>query len=281
MGHLQWRKYSRWHGDMSSMPFGGESTWDTRKIGGRQQCFQPVINAFRRGVHLGLRVRGFQKSVRSRHQCLSAGSPLGTHLQRLIRQLSMGSSMPFGGESTWDNETMAMKKDAEGKRHQCISAGSPLGTIKNGTNHAFGSGSSMPFGGESTWDAAPAARGALYLVTVINAFRRGVHLGHSQHQTGQQPLFSSVINAFRRGVHLGRINIVFIPETRPGHQCLSAGSPLGTLIDACYDAVVSLGHQCLSAGSPLGTHSRKLSRRYGNSVINAFRRGVHLGLRVF
>ena len=60
------------------MPFGGESTWDNGHET-KTDRVSIVTNAFRRGVHLGP-AHCYEKVDENccRHQCLSAGSPLGT-----------------------------------------------------------------------------------------------------------------------------------------------------------------------------------------------------------
>ena len=60
--------------------------------------------------------------------------------------------MPFGNESTWDNQTSTDYAEPTG-RHQCLSATSPLGTI-------------------------PMCRCLGTAHRVTNAFRQRVHLGH-------------------------------------------------------------------------------------------------------
>ncbi len=135
----------------------------------------------------------------------------------------------------------------------------------------------MPFGWGSTWD------------------------GDTLHVMGQQQL--AVTNAFRLGVHLGRIiNETHQSVSDMGHQCLSAGGPLGTLrhsnstdlcsvtnafrlgvhlgprIKAACISLMYICHQCLSAGGPLGTMLPWLILAWVLAcVTNAFRLGVHLG----
>ena len=221
-------------------------------------------------------------SNRRSHQCLSAGSPLGT-------------------------KAKADAEIAQAKGHQCLSAGSPLGTRNElpptqippkFVTNAFRRGvhlghaneevsssygylsSPMPFGGESTWDpVAPvrldpipsgghqclsagsplgtlAARGnARHHPMVTNAFRRGVHLGQKVAPTYGEAVQSH--QCLSAGSPLGTDGLGSSDpfETRSSHQCLSAGSPLGTKeINELTQSQQQLGHQCLSAGSPLGTH---------------------------
>ena len=64
--------------------------------------------------------------------------------------------------------------------------------------------SSMPFGWESCWDALAQTKGWLPAILVINAFRLGVLLGHNY-------------------------ETLAIPAESGRHQCLSAGSPVGTI----------------------------------------------------
>ncbi len=213
---------------VSPMPFGRESTWD-EALAEEREFSRQVTNAFRQGVHWG-RSPCIPRPicVSSRHQCLSAGSPLGTPrdvvgfaggpaVTNAFRQgvhwgLNLAiaeacgwkaSPMPFGRESTGDNS-----EDAE---EFLAWAGSP-----------------MPFGRESTGDA-----------------RRGY---------AKYTDCLAVTNAFRQGVHWGLVAHAVLPlEGRGRHQCLSAGSPLGTLIWGWRRGRICRGHQCLSAGSPLGT----------------------------
>ncbi len=188
------------------MPFGRESTGDCKR--GKQICKRDsfVTNAFRQGVHWGLEAVEFDLNrLTARHQCLSAGSPLGTHgtptenrdlRRRVTNAFRQGvhwgrktvrkephepfqrSPMPFGRESTGDDlysddgfishdyrhqclsAGSPLGTDAESLtgvwslfRHQCLSAGSPLGTRVEESYHTDGEfWSPMPFGRESTGD---------------------------------------------------------------------------------------------------------------------------------
>ena len=245
-----------------------------------QLVFQlfPVTSAFRLGVLLG-------RKRRSDCQRRAPGSPV-----------------PFGWESCWDNRSFPTRC-LPLSRHQCLSAGSPVGTQTcQGTTAILHCLSPVPFGWESCWDHRGVQRD-YRCPFVTSAFRLGVLLGPEAGSEDKRELLKSpvpfgwescwdpmrrhwkrakkclVTSAFRLGVLLGlppRFKHSCLRLVR--HQCLSAGSPVGTKSrggfvchsaaqspvpfgwESCWDrfcssrvAAISESHQCLSAGSPVGT----------------------------
>ena len=157
---------------------------------------------------------------------------------------------------------------------QCLSAGSPVGTKAPcharphaGVFNAFRLGvrlgrsggndsrpvcfaSSMPFGWESGWDSTTPAARPNTESKVFNAFRLGVRLGRRQVDRGGSP--------------------------RPGLQCLSAGSPVGTARKVEKDVVPAAVFNAFRLGVRLGQCSHG-DKQYVTEVFNAFRLGVRLG----
>ena len=113
--------------------------------------------------------------------------------------------------------------------------------------------SPMPFGNESTWDLDYAQEAAMEILESPMPFGN-----------------ESTWDDHARASHLRALC---------GHQCLSATSPLGTMLAALQSLTHPMGHQCLSATSPLGTKRPIDCRRARNAVTNAFRQRVHLGPR--
>ena len=143
---------------LSPMPFGWGSTWNTGSPPLPPQE-SLVTNAFRLGVHLGLRAisAGIYRAKQS-HQCLSAGGPLGT--QSVNPNMSLGiiwSPMPFGWGSTWDWSSGSCR------------------ALDYAVTNAFRLGVHLGRSGNIRHQVSN---------RVTNAFRLGVHLGQDNRRDG-------------------------------------------------------------------------------------------------
>ena len=214
------------------MPFGGESTWDTLKFLKQFNSPPMVTNAFRRGVHLGLTLLfSLCFSLIAVTNAFRRGVHLGLRSE-ISKQL-----MTFWIVTNAFRRGVHLGPKGRSSRISDSNRTSPMpfGGESTWDNSAFAwpvvarRPSPMPFGGESTWDRIES----------------------------RTPLNSNLVtNAFRRGVHLG---------------------PKKVGVASCDK---NCSHQCLSAGSPLGTGARyQLLHTEPGTVTNAFRRGVHLGLQ--
>ena len=194
------------------------------------------------------------------HQCLSAGSPVGTLKSDFALSIEAACHQCLSAGSPVGTLKSDFALSIEAACHQCLSAGSPVGTLR--------------LDGESLkpWIAGHQCLSAGSPVGTRNP-----------DGTATRPV--GVTSAFRLGVLLGRTTTHTKKHDYEGHQCLSAGSPVGTaeLSDAilafvtgspvpfgwesCWDTrtmrrrqPTATGHQCLSAGSPLGTEPARRMR---------------------
>ncbi len=165
------------------------------------------------------------------HQCLSAGSPLGTQgFEGWLQDRTTPVTNAFRQGVHWG----PCRKNGKG-RTSPLQSPMPFGRESTGDPKGVGRPlcghvqSPMPFGRESTGDTVPPKNTPGPRFTVTNAFRQGVHWGPahwlgilSKHPDGSPMPF--------------------------GRE--STGDPDQPVMTLKYD---SLCHQCLSAGSPLGT----------------------------
>ena len=215
-----------------------------------------VFNAFRLGVHLGPR---YNSCLQQRHGVVFNAFRLGVHLGRNESVAPPGdrtvSSMPFGWESTWDEFYLSWKISGGGEVFNAFRLGVHLGRVRQDINADNGATSSMPFGWESTWD--------LLTKSAVNGTPSTV----SSMPFGWESTWDTTCNPQHHN-HMKKSSMPFgwestwdvvsLTESRePGRlglQCLSAGSPLGTLRLRGHGGETRIqGLQCLSAGSPLGT----------------------------
>ncbi len=161
------------------------------------------------------------------------------------------SSVPFGGQSSWDSGTRRTR----------------LTTCRK---------SSVPFGGQSSWDNPPTIQPYPTNQMVISAFRRAVLVGHGQ-DCRRAFEVRPVISAFRRAVLVGRIRE---GDIYGGSAVISAfrRAVLVGQKEIDEDRSNIRSHQCLSAGSPRGTLPSVRVQYGSRGVISAFRRAVLVGL---
>ena len=143
---------------MSSLPFGDQSTGD----GAFSSVSRPlwsVFIAFRRSVHWGrLYRRSCWKTYGCLH-CLSAISPLGTFAIAGTVSTATGSSLPFGDQSTGDDQVISVFLEIP------FMSSLPFGDQSTGDllNKLKGRlpllESSLPFGDQSTGDFGSAFTG--------------------------------------------------------------------------------------------------------------------------
>ncbi len=141
----------------------------------------------------------------SRHQCLSAASPLGPLCSQGNRTLILYPvTNAFRQRALLGPTNAPCSSWRVNSRHQCLSAASPLG----------------PRGGGRCLVGLPPS--------VTNAFRQRALLGHAGDGYGLHVSLSRVTNAFRQRALLGQAGFrSAVASGIPRHQCLSAASPLG------------------------------------------------------
>ena len=161
------------------------------------------------------------------HQCLSATSPLGTHI--VIKEKAavglghqcLSATGPLG------TKLQAPNQSTRYRGHQCLSATSPLGTEQYQKEVKVLSASPMPFGNESTWD--PIIFFCIYAILAMSPMPFGNESTWDHTFKGfTLELERDVTNAFRQRVHLGQDMGWLNGCWQESHQCLSATSPLGT-----------------------------------------------------
>gem|GEM_PF-3092535 len=211
-----------------------------------------VTNAFRRGVRLGAALSVAIAALEKGHQCLSAGSTVGRASQR-----STSHGTP---------------------RHECLSAGSTVGRAVSMARSAIRQKRSpMPFGGEYGWESGRVSTTASVHRLVTNAFRRGVRLGDAI-LAGKTAL--GELSPMPFGGEYGwekSTNAERIPSMSKSHQCLSAGSTVGSQDGQSYSIVGSFGSP-MPFGGEYGWEGRQVVDISNLPLVtNAFRRGVRLG----
>ncbi len=135
----------------------------------------------------------------------------------------------------------------------------------------------MPFGRKSTRDD-----GEYYFFreptcgAVINAFRQEVHEGHAINPMTETNNVRSSMPFGRKSTRDAEIEEVFKDAMYKSSMPFGRKSTRDKK-EICLTSAALAGHQCLSAGSPRGTIKLGGGRSKRNPVINAFRQEVHEG----